>query len=274
MSPLINKQPPAKPEEVPNLLERMRHRLAKHLPVAPINATSDVPTVSFTFDDAPLSAATEGAALLEEANARATYYIATGLLGQQDEHWRVVDADGVVDLHARGHEIGCHSHSHLRADWLHPDAIEADVLRNRAALKAIEPSMPLKNFAYPYGHANFGWKRRLNSHFRSSRSIWPHLNAGPVDAQFLNALPLMNREMDEDRLDRAFEHVVERKGWLIFYTHDVTRQHSPFGCSPGLLHYALRAAERHGVKIETVNAALTRIGARISTLWLLSLPLI
>ena len=28
------------------------------------------------------------------------------------------------------------------------------------------------------------------------------------------------------------------------------------------------------VRIETVNAALNRIGARISTLWLMSLPLI
>jgi peptidoglycan/xylan/chitin deacetylase (PgdA/CDA1 family) len=274
VSDLINKQPPARPQDMPSLFERLRHRLARHVPVAPFNATSDAPAVSFTFDDAPVSATTEGAALLEAAGGRATYYIASGLMGQRDEHWEVAGPDAIVDLHARGHEIGCHGHSHLRADWRSPDAIEADVLHNHALLKSIEPSMPLKNFAYPYGHANLGWKRRLNRHFRSSRSIWPHLNDGPVDSQFLNAIPLMNREMDEDRLDRAMEVTAQRKGWLIFYTHDVTNAHSDYGCSPSLLKHALRAAERFGVKIETVDQTLTRIGARISTLWLFSLPLI
>jgi hypothetical protein len=40
------------------------------------------------------------------------------------------------------------------------------------------------------------------------------------------------------------------------------------------MRHALKAAERFGVRIDTVNAALNRIGARISTLWLMSLPLI
>jgi peptidoglycan/xylan/chitin deacetylase (PgdA/CDA1 family) len=262
MSALIEKQPPARPEDVPSLLERMRHRLARHVPVAPFNATSDVPSVSFTFDDAPVSAATEGAALLEEAGGRATYYISSGLMGQRDEFWDVVGADGVVDLHARGHEIGCHGHSHARADWMRPDAIEADVLRNRALLKAVEPALPLRNFAYPYGHANLGWKRRLSRHFQSSRSIWPSLNAGSVDSQFLHAAPLINREMDEDALDRAFEAAARRKGWMIFYSHDVARDHSIYGCSPALLRYALNAAARFGVRVETVDAALARLAAR------------
>ena len=266
MSALIDKRAPARPQDIPSLLERVRHRLARHLPVAPFNATSEAPSVSFTFDDAPVSAATEGAALLEEAGGRATYYIASGLMGLQDEHWRVVDADGVVDLHARGHEIGCHGHSHARADWMSPNAIEADVLRNRAMLREIEPSLPLNNFAYPYGHANLGWKGRLIRHFRSSRSIWPHLNDGSVDSQFLNAVPLIDREMDEGGLDRAFERAAARKGWLIFYSHDVAHDHCIYGCSPKLLRQALKAAARFGVRIETVNAALTRIGTRTSAL--------
>ena len=271
---LIRKPPPQWKVPAPSLMARVRHKLASHLPVAPFNATSSAPVVSFTFDDVPLSAATEGAALIEEAGARATYYVSGGLMGQRTEDWEVIGPGMVIDLHARGHEIGCHSHSHARADMLSPAAIETDIVRNRQALRAIEPSLTLENFAYPYGQINYGWKKRLNGHFRSSRGIRPRINAGPTDAQFLHAVPLIDREIDEGGIDRAFEQAAKARGWLIFYSHDVTASPSPYGCTPKLLRHALRAAARFGVRIDTVGAALNRIGARISALWLMSLPLI
>jgi len=275
MNALVRKQPPPEDAHPPlGLLARLRHRMATHLRVAPFDATSDAPAVSFTFDDVPVSAATEGARLLEEAGGRATYYVAGGLLGMQDHHWRVMDADAVVDLHARGHEIGCHSHSHRRADEIGAAEFAADIARNHALLKALEPSLPLENFAYPYGYANLAWKRRLKARFRSSRSIWPRINHGATDAHYLHALPLVNREMDEGRIDRAFEEAAKRKGWLIFYSHDVAAVPSDYGCSPGLLRHALKAAERFGVRIETVKAALTRIASQVSTVWLMALPII
>jgi peptidoglycan/xylan/chitin deacetylase (PgdA/CDA1 family) len=271
---LTRNTPPQWKMAVPSLMARVRHKLASHLPVAPFNATSEAPVVSFTFDDVPLSAATEGAALIEEAGARATYYISGGLMGQRTEEWEVIGPDRMIDLHASGHEIGCHSHSHSRADMLSPAAIEADIARNHQALRAIEPSLPLENFAYPYGQTNYGWKKRLNRHFRSSRGIRPRINAGATDAQFLHAVPLINRDVDEGGVERAFEQAAKAKGWLIFYSHDVTASPSPYGCTPKLLRHALKTAERFGVRIDTVGAALNRIGARISAVWLMSLPLI
>ncbi len=275
MSALVRKQPPPEDAHPPlGMLARFRHRMASHLAVSPFNATSDTPAVSFTFDDVPVSAATEGAALMEEAGGRATYYVAGGLLGMQDHHWQVMDANAVVDLHARGHEIGCHSHSHMRADEISAAQFAADIDRNHALLRAVEPSLPLENFAYPYGYANLAWKRHLKDRFASSRGIRPRVNHGATDAQFLQSLPLINREINEGQIDRAFEETLKRKGWLIFYSHDVAIGPSDYGCSPRLLRHALNAAHRFGVKIETVKAALTRISAQVSTLWLLALPIL
>ena len=266
--------PPQGKDKRPGFLARARHKLATHLPVSPFNASAGAPCVSFTFDDVPVSAATEGAGLLEEAGVRGTYYVAGGLMGLRDEHWQVIGPDAVVDLHARGHEIGCHSHSHIRADLMTGAQMEADLARNHALLRGVEPSLPLENYAYPYGQTTLGSKRRLNRHFRSSRSIRPRINIGATDAQFLHAVPLVDREIDEGGIDRAFEQAVKNNGWLIFYSHDVAAAPSLYGCSPRLMRHALKAAERFGVRVDTVNAALTRIGARISTLWLMSLPLI
>lgn len=267
---IIRAAPPPEDAERLSLIMRLRHRLAMHVPVSPFNATSAAPAVSFTFDDVPVSAATVGADLIEQHNARATFYVAGGMLGTQADHWRVIDADMVVDLHARGHEIGCHSHSHERADCMTGAAIQADILRNRALLKGIEPGLPLENFAYPFGLGTLAWKRRLRKHFRSSRSVRPNLNHGATDAQYLNAVPLIDRQIDEGRIDRAFEEAARKKAWIIFYSHDVAERPSDYGCRPGLLRHALRAAERFGLRVETVSKALTRIGQ----VWLLALPLV
>ena len=257
------------------LIARLRHRLAMHVPVSPFNATSTEPAVSFTFDDVPDSAATQGAAMMEEHGARATYYVAGSMLDTRVDHWRVLDADMVVNLHVRGHEIGCHSHSHERADLITCERLQADILRNHALLKSIEPSLPLNNFAYPFGIGTMAWKRRLKKYFRSSRSVRPHLNHGRMDAQYLNALPLTGRQIDAGGIDRAYAEAARRGAWLIFYSHDVTARPSDYGCNPGLLRHALRAAERFGLRIETVNSALTLIGSRLSQqVWLLVIPLI
>lgn len=266
--------PPDDALDRPGLMARLRHKLAAHWPVSPFHATSQAPSVSFTFDDVPVSAATAGAALLEEHDARATFYVAGGMLGARDDHWQVIGPDAVVDLHARGHEIGCHSHSHVRADRMSAAQMQADVLRNRALLKNIEPGLPLQNFAYPYGLSTLGWKACLKKHFRSSRSIRPCLNEGVTDAHYLHAVPLIDREIDASRIDRIFAETARKKAWLIFYSHDVADRPSDYGCSPGVLRHALRAAQGFGLRIETVNAALSRIGMRIGQVWLLALPLV
>jgi peptidoglycan/xylan/chitin deacetylase (PgdA/CDA1 family) len=43
--------------------------------------------VSFTFDDAPVSAATRGAGMLEEYDARGTFYISGGLVDSWSGNW-------------------------------------------------------------------------------------------------------------------------------------------------------------------------------------------
>ena len=71
--------------------------------------------------------------------------------------------------------------------------------------------------------------------FQTCRSIVPGVNAGDVDLQFLRAVPLIDRQMDRDGIDRAFDEAQTNNGWLIFYGHDVAERPSLYGCSPDLL---------------------------------------
>jgi len=82
-----------------------------------------------------------------------------------------------------------------------------------------------------------------------------------VDLQYLRSIPLINRHIDEARIDRAFDALVDSNGWLIFYGHDVSSEPSPYGCTPSLLRYALDSAIKRNVAIMTVAGALDAAGA-------------
>ena len=84
----------------------------------------------------------------------------------------------------------------------------------------------------------------------------PGINSGTVDLQFLRAMPLIDRQIDRDGIERAFDEAQTNNGWLIFYTHDVADQPSPYGCSPALLNHALEAASRRKIPVLNMAEAL------------------
>jgi peptidoglycan/xylan/chitin deacetylase (PgdA/CDA1 family) len=242
------------------LQARVSNRLCRHLLATPLALSGKDPMVSFTFDDIPDSAANVGAPMLEEYGGRGTFYVAGGLLSQWSGHWNGADADDIVGLHSKGHEIACHTFSHRRAiDLEHTMAEEIEL--NRRFLESLDSSIKLENFAYPYGQASISRKGQLANTFRSSRGIAPGVNSGHIDLHFLRATPLVNDHIDEDGIERVFDEAVKTGGWLIFYGHDIVAKPSPYGCTPQLMRHALRVAERRKLPIVSVADALRRAEA-------------
>lgn len=250
---------------MPGMLSEARakvsHRLAMHLHVDSFRLRNATPMVSFTFDDLPKSAVTTGASLLEAHGARGTFYVSGSLVGVDDEAWASGNAEDVVSLHRRGHEIGCHTYSHLHAGYLDEAAMADEIVRNRDYFRALDPSIEIESFAYPFGYGSFARKHQLRNEFRTCRSIVPGVNAGNVDLQFLRAMPLIDREMDRDGIERAFDRAQTDNGWLIFYGHDVAERPSLYGCTPGLLDHALAAATRRKIPVLTMAEAMLCAGA-------------
>jgi len=240
---------------------RVSNRLARDLGAVPFRLQNKAPMVSFTFDDPPKSAATAGVPILDEYQARATFYISGGLVDRWSGHWMGINNDEIVGLHRAGHEIACHTFSHVRTPDLDGAALAAEIEKNRSYLLALDPSIRIENFAYPYGLGTVSHKRRLKQTFRSSRGIMPGANSGTVDLQYLNSTPLIDRHIDCDGIDRAFDETIATNGWLIFYGHDVAASPSPFGCTPALLRHALAAASGRNIRILSVAEALASAGA-------------
>jgi peptidoglycan/xylan/chitin deacetylase (PgdA/CDA1 family) len=243
-----------------DLKARLDNRLSRYFCATPFKLLNKHPIVSFTFDDFPESAASAGVPILDQYHAKATFYVSGGEVGRWSGHWRGADADTIAALHRRGHEIACHTFSHVRTTDINATALAGEIEKNRRYLLGLDPSMTIENFAYPYGLGSVWRKSQLAQSFRSSRSIIPGINCGAVDLHYLRSTPLINRHIDEEGVDRAFDELVAANGWLIFYGHDVAIEPSPYGCTPDLLRYALEAASRRGVAIRTVAEALRASG--------------
>jgi peptidoglycan/xylan/chitin deacetylase (PgdA/CDA1 family) len=235
---------------------KVSHRLAMHLHADLFRMRNTTPMVSFTFDDLPKSAVTNGADLLEAHGARGTFYVSGGLVGVETPHWAAGDSTDVLSLYRRGHEIGCHTFSHQRTCDLDVSSLATEIMRNRGYFRGLDASIEAQTFAYPYGYGSLGRKHQLRDQFQTCRSIVPGINTGDVDLQFLRAMPLIDRQIDRVGIERAFDAAQSTNGWLIFYGHDVTDRPSPWGCSPALLDHALEAAARRKIPVLTMAEAL------------------
>jgi peptidoglycan/xylan/chitin deacetylase (PgdA/CDA1 family) len=188
--------------------------------------------VSFTFDDFPRSARVNGGAILEKYDSRGTYYTAMGLAGTANNLGPMFELDDLQAAHASGHEIACHTYTHRDCARTSPTDIAAEIEKNTAALSRALNGAAATNFAYPFGGVSLAAKRALAGRFMSCRGTGRGVNRGTVDLADLFSTSLYNRNFDRERLCQLIDDAQAGAGWLIFYTHDVADEPSPFGCTP------------------------------------------
>lgn len=188
--------------------------------------------VSFTFDDFPRSAWVNGGAILEKYDRRGTYYAAMGLCGTENKLGPMFELDDLRAAHAQGHEIACHTFHHRDCARMLPAQIADEIDRNAVALSQVVGGAPVDNFAYPFGGVSLSAKSELGARFASCRGTGRGLNQGTVDLADLFSTSLYTSNFDRNRLCRLIDDAQAGNAWLIFYTHDVAEEPSPFGCTP------------------------------------------
>jgi peptidoglycan/xylan/chitin deacetylase (PgdA/CDA1 family) len=226
--------------------------------VLPLNNLA--PIVTFTFDDVPASACVAGARILEQYDARATFFVAARDCGaaQPDGATRAT-IDELRTVWRNGHEIGCHTYSHPAIRYLNHEQIGSELERNQAALKEIDPKVELRNFAYPFGDISIRTKRYLEGRFDSCRSGHPGINRGTADLGGLDAWPLQDALLNHMQVDELVAETVRSRGWLIFYSHDVADEPSQYGVSLDLLECAVGSAKRSGCALASIAESLNLV---------------
>jgi peptidoglycan/xylan/chitin deacetylase (PgdA/CDA1 family) len=242
------------------LVKGVLRRAARHTRSKPFAMRNAAPLVSFTFDDVPDSAYTNGAAVLDACGLRGTFYVASGTCGSTDRYWRVIGEDQVRALYDSGHEIGCHTFSHVRVEDLDARSAEEECGQNLRRLRELCPGIALANFCYPFGRASLPRKAQLQKRFDSCRGVYQGINAGIADLGMLRVIELYDRTLTPDKLRRVLRQTRERNGWLIFATHDVAETPSWIGCSPRLLRETVTAVLAENMQCLSVRDALAAIG--------------
>ncbi len=215
--------------------------------------------VSFTFDDFPLSAVLNGARLLEDYGARGTFFMTGSYCGRVVDDVTQYGAENLATLTGAGHEIGCHTFTHPRVSKLSSAALNSEIELNAAFLARHLPGVELRTFAYPFGDVSLAATMRLQSRFAGCRSSEPGLNIGIADLGRLRSVRLYDRLIGPGEVSDIIKQAVTRNAWLIFYTHDVDKTPSRFGCTSSLFEHALKSAISAGAEIRPVDAAIKAV---------------
>ncbi|HTC06981.1 MAG TPA: polysaccharide deacetylase family protein [Xanthobacteraceae bacterium] len=238
------------------LAGKLTRLLARNVPTKKLTMRNTRPLVSFTFDDAAATACTAGAALLEQCHARGTFYVSGEKCGKPSPTGRLATVEQLKALHATGHELACHTFSHMPVVGISRQALASDLDRNCFFLQGILGHIPVSNFAYPYGDISFAAKRYLGGRYDSCRATTPGVNADIADLSVLKSNALEQASIGRQDVSHLITETVRRNGWLLFASHDVNDTPSQYGVRPEFLTFALRSALAAGCRIVTVAQAL------------------
>ncbi|HEX4742754.1 MAG TPA: polysaccharide deacetylase family protein [Caulobacteraceae bacterium] len=220
------------------------------------------PIASFSFDDFPKSAVSQGAAILEKGGLRGTYYLSARFQGLTEDGVDYYDRDDLKRLFDYGHEIGCHTASHVHAPDLTGIGLVKELETNAAFVREALGDARMTTFAFPFGDIDLRTKLFMQDRFAACRTTAPGLNRDVADLGGLRAVSLYSGSTDAGRIRALARETARPRAWLIFYTHDVSDSPTPYGCTPELLQAAVDAVVEAGFEVLPVRNALGLIRFR------------
>jgi peptidoglycan/xylan/chitin deacetylase (PgdA/CDA1 family) len=221
----------------------------------PVEFSTQIPLISFTFDDFPRSALLTGGAILNRFGLAGTYYAAFGLMGKQAPAGPIFLAEDLKVLKEQGHELGCHTFDHCDSWNTDPVVYENSILENRSALNKFIPGGSFKTFSYPINPPRARTKRRVGRRFLCCRGGGQAFNVGTADLNYLSAYFLEKCRDHPEAVKDLIDQNGRARGWLIFATHDVCKYPSPFGCTPEFFEQIVQYAVDSGARILPVVQA-------------------
>lgn len=197
-----------------------------------------------------------GGAILNRFGLSGTYYVSLGLAGQETPSGRMFAADDLKGVLDRGHELGCHTFSHCHAWDTATDAFVCSIVENRVALSNLLPGTEFKTFSYPISFPRPLSKSRIADQFSCCRGGGQTFNVGTSDLNLLSAYFLEKSRHSVQAVRDLIDRNRQARGWLIFATHDIADDPTPFGCTPEFFQDVVGCASRSGATILPVNRAL------------------
>ena len=244
---------------LPRIYGKYQRTLSGLMYRRPITMRNSAPCISFTFDDFPRSSLHRGGDILTRFGLRATYYASLGLMGTEAPPGAICLLDDIIELIAQGHELGCHTFDHCHSWETNPSVFEKSIIKNGQVLNEIIPGSIFRTFAYPSSYPRPDTKLMASKYFSCCRCGGQAFNAGIADMNLLKAYLL---EKSRDNLSAVKEVIdlnCQAGGWLIFATHDISENPTPYGCTPAFFEEIVGYSQASGAEILPVSETLAAI---------------
>lgn len=216
------------------------------------------PIVSFTFDDVPMSAITNGENILKKYNFSGTYYISLDLMEKEGFDFKNGDDELLKQIVDRGGELACHTFRHLHLFKSDKGQIVSDLEENQQTIQQFISKYKFESFSYPFGEQSVVARNITRKKYKSARSVYQGINNGRVDLNGLKCYRLYE-SIHLGKIYAAINKAIELNGWLIFYTHDVKNNPTDVGCSPAYFEEVVKYCHDKKLKVLTIKEALDLI---------------
>ncbi|HSH64292.1 MAG TPA: polysaccharide deacetylase family protein [Bacteroidia bacterium] len=216
------------------------------------------PIISFSFDDIPDSAVTNGARILNRYGYKATFYVSLGLQAEDQKDKMYFDHSKLRYLAENGNELACHTADHIRLYESNSKEILANLKKNQQLVQGLIPGYKFENFSYPSGQQTFRSKLILKKEYTSARGVNAGMHKKKMDMYNLHA-NVLAMHIPLQQIFALIDEAIEHNAWLILYTHEVEENPTKNGCTPEYFESIARYCFNKKVEVLTINKAINKI---------------
>lgn len=130
------------------------------------------------------------------------------------------------------------------------------MVENQAALNLVLPGVEFKTLSYPISPPRPRTKARIANRFMCCREGGQKFNTGIADLNQLSAYFLEKSRDNFAAVKEVIDRNQEARGWLIFATHDVSDNPTPYGCRPEFFRAVVEYTVNSGAETAVVSRAL------------------
>jgi peptidoglycan/xylan/chitin deacetylase (PgdA/CDA1 family) len=222
------------------------------------------PLVSLTFDDGYLTTYKDGLPVLQKYGYDSTQFIITDLVGTSGY---MTKAD-IKTLYADKQEIASHTVTHDDMTQESASTLTTELSQSQTKLDNITGFKPT-DIAYPYGLYNTAVQTATKSYYTGARGVEDGLNSkdnfNAYDLKVQNVYDTTTTAQVADWVKQA----QTTDTWLILVYHAVdpnnnsTVDGGEYNVTPTQLTAQLAAIKASGIKVETMQAALTETESQL-----------
>ncbi len=209
--------------------------------------------VSLQFDDGWKSIYQNAVPVLDQANFKSTQFIVSGYLEPTFPGYMRVNE--VLDMQARGHEIGAHTRTHSDLTTLSTIEARAEIQGSRDDLLAIGLT-PVNFFAYPFGSYNTSVINLVKeASFSGGRSSDGGFNFKTQDPFAMRRQPMTNTTTFNE-IKGYIDQALTDRTWVILLFHEINNSSHQYSITPALFQQTIDYLKQKNVTPVTMNEGL------------------